>query len=690
MAANRKRRAEAQTVAGQPRLRHFIWLTALLSWHLPNAFAQSPSFRYFYDDAHRLFRVLDSTGNLIEYDYDRTGNITKVGRSTVAPNSPAILNISPLTAGPSRTITIYGQNFNPTAAGDQVTINGVIETVLSATANTLVVQLAPGTASGPISVTVNGITATSGTLQLLGTPGITSVSPDGGPANKTTTVAVTGSLFTGATFSLPGGGTVTSVVITDDSHATLQIAGQTPGAYPIVATNSAGASNITVTPANRFYVIAEPGGAYSAGVSVLNQAWISADIPNPGSITPIAAQSSLVSVLNQAWISADIPSPGNIAYLAAQSSLVSVLNQAWISADIPSPGNLDFADGLLVTVNNTATTGPMSFDPVRRVKTIGSGSSIVPVDLTSVHDGDRMIEGQTVRFRVYPSDRFLRGELFLNGIPTLVQKPFEVLVTAPANVTSLDLQAVIDTKDGSVARMPAHQVEIVSDPGATLSGHAVLADGRPAVSTPVGVRVNGLAAEYFQANRGQASWSDLDRVPGRRGFVTAINQPDTTALGADPLGTGISGDYAARFRGEIFAADTGEHAFFLTAPLGARLIIDGHLLLDTPAGQSSPDLQTEINLTAGWHAIEVDSYHDPSTPGIQLSWKQPDSEREIVRPDRFATDLGLQAVTDANGQFQMGPFPVILNPLEAHSNPADPRIRVVLDQFTAAERPIPK
>jgi YD repeat-containing protein len=74
------------------------------------------TFRYFYDDANELFRVLDSTGTLIEYIYDPSGNITKVNRSTVSPSAVAILNITPLTGAVGSNVTIYGQNFSASAA----------------------------------------------------------------------------------------------------------------------------------------------------------------------------------------------------------------------------------------------------------------------------------------------------------------------------------------------------------------------------------------------------------------------------------------------------------------------------------------------------------------------------------------------------------------------------------------------
>jgi hypothetical protein len=430
----------------------------------------------------------------------------------------------------------------------------------------------------------------------------------------------------------------------------------------------------SVTP--RFAVI---------NVSLLNQAWIPADIPSAGNLTSNYATVLSVSLLNQAWIPADIPSPGNLTSNFANALSVTLVNQAWISADIPSPGDVGFVAGLLVSLNNTATSAPSITG--LGVKVLGGGWSTAPVDLASVNNGDALIVGHTIRFRVHPPEALTSSDFMINGARLRVHAPLEMLFTAPANASAFDLQAVIYVADGRVWRTPAKHLLIVPDPGLALSGRAVRADGSPAASTAVGVRANGLAAEYFRADRALASWSDLDRPADKRGYVTAVNQPDTIALGPDPFGTGFSSAYATRFRGEILVSLEGQHQFFLDAPLGMRLIVDGAALMDAPPGAFSPESQATISLTAGWHTIEVDSYQTASRPSLQLSWRQPNSGREVVRPEALAIEIGPLAVTDANGAFGVEWFPTILNPLEWHPVPADSHVRIILDQSVSEERP---
>ncbi|PWT76933.1 MAG: hypothetical protein C5B59_05370 [Bacteroidetes bacterium] len=90
---------------------------------------------------------------------------------------PSISGFTPMTDTIGATITITGNNFSTTAANDIVKINGVAATVLTATATELVVTVPSGASNGPISVSVNGQSATStGSFTVLG-PTITGFSP---------------------------------------------------------------------------------------------------------------------------------------------------------------------------------------------------------------------------------------------------------------------------------------------------------------------------------------------------------------------------------------------------------------------------------------------------------------------------------------------------------------------------------
>jgi len=85
---------------------------ALLFFALGCEFGQAQQQRYFCDDAGQLFRILDSSGTLIGYDYDPVGNILATNRSTVPPTALPVPNMVALITGPGQVITVYSQNFN--------------------------------------------------------------------------------------------------------------------------------------------------------------------------------------------------------------------------------------------------------------------------------------------------------------------------------------------------------------------------------------------------------------------------------------------------------------------------------------------------------------------------------------------------------------------------------------------------
>ncbi|CAN5360421.1 hypothetical protein BH09BAC3_BH09BAC3_09940 [soil metagenome] len=75
------------------------------------------------------------------------------------PKLPTISSFNP-TAGTGGTpVTIIGTNFSPVAANNFVEFNGVVATVISSTSTSITANVPAGATTGPISVTVAGITA---------------------------------------------------------------------------------------------------------------------------------------------------------------------------------------------------------------------------------------------------------------------------------------------------------------------------------------------------------------------------------------------------------------------------------------------------------------------------------------------------------------------------------------------------
>jgi YD repeat-containing protein len=109
------------------------------------------TFQYFYDGLGQLAKVIDSSGNVVEYVYDGVGNITQIKRSALSnPSGLQVFNVSPQRVGAGSTITIQGHGFSTNPNLDIVKINGVAVPVLSATSTTLVVSIPPGVTGGSV------------------------------------------------------------------------------------------------------------------------------------------------------------------------------------------------------------------------------------------------------------------------------------------------------------------------------------------------------------------------------------------------------------------------------------------------------------------------------------------------------------------------------------------------------------
>ncbi len=154
---------------------------------LPLSAQGNGSAQYFYDDVGRLIKVVTPSGNIATYNYDATGNLLSITRSTLpANNGLAILNFTPQNGPVGQTVTIQGQGFNATPSLNAVQFNGTAATVAAATSSTLTVTVPPGATTGPVSVTVNSQSATSvaNFVVTAGTLVAINISPAGSTINQ--------------------------------------------------------------------------------------------------------------------------------------------------------------------------------------------------------------------------------------------------------------------------------------------------------------------------------------------------------------------------------------------------------------------------------------------------------------------------------------------------------------------------
>lgn len=351
----------------------------------------SLTFQYFYDDLGQLTKVVDSTGIVIEYVYDPVGNILQIKRSTLAPGTLAIFNFTPQSGGPTQTVIIQGQAFDPIPANDLVQFNGTTAQVLSASSTTLAVAVPLAATTGPISVTVAGQTITSTTnFTVSPTPVITSLSRKSAllgtsfPNAQFPAITVTGANLTGSTFSLAPSTTppaasfgVPSVDATGTSAiVSLNVGTTITGTFAVIATNAAGSSSAFPTRANQFTIVDPRSTADTDGNGVPDvvKALFGVDVLDPTAFPPAIpsmfgqAESRAFTVLNQqpqrpATLQAESPAfvvlngssshPGNQTALQAESPAFTVLNSS-----TPSSHQTLTAESPAFTVKNSSAGQP--------------------------------------------------------------------------------------------------------------------------------------------------------------------------------------------------------------------------------------------------------------------------------------------------------------------------------------------
>jgi hypothetical protein len=168
---------------------------------------------------------------------------------------PGITSFSPASGAVGTTVTITGANFSATATENTVKFGSATATVTQASATSLTVTVPAGAASGKISVTVNGMTATSTNDFTVSTPAqaltISSFAPLGGPAGTTVTINGTNFSTTVASNIVKFNGTQATVSTATATSLTVTVpAGATTGKVSVTV------GGITVTSTNDFTVSA--------------------------------------------------------------------------------------------------------------------------------------------------------------------------------------------------------------------------------------------------------------------------------------------------------------------------------------------------------------------------------------------------------------------------------------------------
>ena len=235
--------------------------------------AQSPTtLRCFYDDAGRLTKVVDPSGNEADYTYDAAGNLLQITRpGATPPGSLAIFSFAPQQGSVGSSVTLRGQNFTAVPASNLVAFNGAPATVVSATSTTLVVTVPLGASTGPISLTVGASTVQTPVFTVLPAILISPVSPDV-PLGKSVQFTATETLGNGSSMDVT---TSVTWISSNPGVATIGAAGLAtslavgPTLIQAALGSLAASTTLTVNPAALVSLAVSPSNpSFAVGVNV--------------------------------------------------------------------------------------------------------------------------------------------------------------------------------------------------------------------------------------------------------------------------------------------------------------------------------------------------------------------------------------------------------------------------------------
>lgn len=107
--------------------------------------------------------------------------------------------------------------------------------------------------------------------------------------------------------------------------------------------------------------------------------------------------------------------------------------------------------------------------------------------------------------------------------------------------------------------------------------------------------------------------------------------------------------FAARLIGTITLPESGEWAFGLGSDAGARLLIDGELVVNDDANHSFRFASGSVTLEAGAHQFEVQYLERDYSQGLVATWRGPGVPYEQVIPASAFTLADNERVVDAGG-----------------------------------------
>jgi len=186
--------------------------------------------------------------------------------------------------------------------------------------------------------------------------------------------------------------------------------------------------------------------------------------------------------------------------------------------------------------------------------------------------------------------------------------------------------SVITTPLAGIKNAVSANTKVVYAPGSTLAGEPVAPV--PASALTTNGTEPGLKAEYFN-NRELRGPAATVRTDARIDFNWGRYKP-TPELSEN--------NFSVRWTGKLKAPESGNYTLGFTADDGARLYIDGKLLIDAWAGNPKRTVTTEITLEAGRsYDLRMDYFQTNREAVAKLVWSYPKLAERMIEEAVNAT-----------------------------------------------------
>ena len=112
--------------------------------------------------------------------------------------------------------------------------------------------------------------------------------------------------------------------------------------------------------------------------------------------------------------------------------------------------------------------------------------------------------------------------------------------------------------------------------------------------------------------------------------VQTVNFTQANFSAIEVGGVPLTENFGMRIHGSLWVATAGNHTFSLTSDDGSLLMLDGEQVIDNGEWHTEFMREITLELTQGWHVIEVHYFQAGLGAELRLEWATPTTARAVI------------------------------------------------------------